>query len=65
MSNVAKMTLLTAQEAAAYLRISMFTLNRIQVQGSIQPFRTPGGHRRYSIEMLNDYLEKTRRGQRN
>jgi len=45
--------LLTAKEAAAYLRISLFTLRKIEQQGLIVPYRTPGGHRRYSIDMLN------------
>jgi excisionase family DNA binding protein len=53
-------TLLTAREAAEYLRISLFTLRKIEQQDLIVPYRTPGGHRRYSIEMLNDYLEKSR-----
>jgi excisionase family DNA binding protein len=52
--------LLTAKEAAAYLRISLFTLRKIEQQGLIVPYRTPGGHRRYSLEMLNEYLEKSR-----
>jgi excisionase family DNA binding protein len=52
--------LLTAKEAAAYLRISLFTLRKIEQQGLIIPYRTPGGHRRYSLEMLNEYLEKSR-----
>ena len=52
--------LLTAKEAAAYLRISMFTLNIVQRTGAIVPYRTPGGHRRYSVEMLNEYLEESR-----
>lgn len=52
--------LLTAKEAAGYLRISLFTLRKIEQQGLIIPYRTPGGHRRYSQEMLNDYLEKSR-----
>lgn len=52
--------LLTAKEAARYLRISLFTLNKIEKAGLIQPYRTPGGHRRYSIEMLQAYLEKSR-----
>jgi len=59
-----RMTLLTAQEAAEYLRVSMFTLNRIQAAGMLIPYRTPGGHRRYSLEMLNRYLENTRNGRR-
>lgn len=53
-------TLLTAKEAAEYLRISLFTLRKIEQQDLIVPYRTPGGHRRYSIEMLNDYLERSR-----
>jgi excisionase family DNA binding protein len=51
---------LTAKEAAGYLRISLFTLRKIEQQGLIVPYRTPGGHRRYSLEMLNDYLESSR-----
>lgn len=56
-----KMTLLTAREAAKYLRISLFTLGKIEKQGGLVPFRTPGGHRRYSLAMLNEYLERSRR----
>jgi excisionase family DNA binding protein len=52
--------LLMAKEAAAYLRISLFTLRKIEQQGLIVPYRTPGGHRRYSVEMLNEYLENSR-----
>lgn len=52
--------LLTAKEAAAYLRISLFTLRKIEQQGLIVPYRTPGGHRRYSQDMLNEYLENSR-----
>jgi len=53
-------SLLTAKEAAQYLRISLLTLSKIEKDGNLIPFRTPGGHRRYSIEMLNDYLEKSK-----
>jgi excisionase family DNA binding protein len=52
--------LMTAKEAAGYLRISLFTLRKIEQQGLIIPYRTPGGHRRYSLDMLNEYLEKSR-----
>jgi excisionase family DNA binding protein len=51
-----KLTLLTAHEAAQYLRVSLSTLNRIERRGLLQPLRTPGGHRRYTLEMLNDCL---------
>lgn len=52
--------LMTAKEAAHYLRISLFTLRKIEQQGLVIPYRTPGGHRRYSLEMLNEYLERSR-----
>lgn len=51
---------MTAKEAAEYLRVSLLTLSKIEKQGGLVPFRTPGGHRRYSLEMLNEYLEGSR-----
>jgi DNA-binding transcriptional MerR regulator len=51
---------LKAREAAEYLRVSLFTLNKIERQGLLTPFRTPGGHRRYTLEMLNQLLEENR-----
>jgi excisionase family DNA binding protein len=51
---------LTAKEAAEYLRVSLFTLQKIEKRGLIIPYRTPGGHRRYSLQMLNEYLENSR-----
>lgn len=58
MANNERKIILTAREAAEYLRISLFTLSRIEREGLLNPFRTPGGHRRYSLEMLNRYLEE-------
>jgi excisionase family DNA binding protein len=55
-----KSRLLTAKEAAAYLGISLSTLNRIEKEAGLIPFRTPGGHRRYDRKMLDEYLESTR-----
>ncbi|MBI3943399.1 MAG: helix-turn-helix domain-containing protein [Chloroflexi bacterium] len=57
-----KLVLLTAKEAAEYLRISLFTLNKIQQEDKLIPFRTPGGHRRYSLDMLNEYLKHSQEG---
>lgn len=54
------MGLLTAREAAQYLHVSLFTLGTIEKEGLLVPYRTPGGHRRYSVDMLNEYLERTR-----
>jgi excisionase family DNA binding protein len=53
-------SLLTAKEAAAFLRVSVNTLGRMEQRGLIVPYRTPGGHRRYTIAMLRSYLEGTR-----
>ncbi len=53
--------LLTARDAVEYLGVSLSTLNRIEKQGLLVPFRTPGGHRRYAQRMLDEYLEATRR----
>ena len=55
-----RIALLTAREAASYMRISLFTLSKIERGGALIPFRTPGGHRRYSLAMLNEYLENSR-----
>jgi excisionase family DNA binding protein len=52
--------LLTAREAAAYLHISLNTLWRMERRNLLKPYRTPGGHRRYSFSMLRSYLEHTR-----
>lgn len=56
--------LMTASEAAGYLRISLATLYRMEKRGQLEPFRTIGGHRRYSLRMLNDYLERSRQHRR-
>lgn len=53
--------MLTAKEAVNYLGISLSTLHKIEQQGLIVPFRTPGGHRRYDRRMLDEYLEASRR----
>ena len=52
--------LMTAKEACEYLHISLFTLSKIEKEGLLVPFRTPGGHRRYSRKMLDEYLERSR-----
>ena len=56
-----RMTIYTAKEAARYMRVSMFTLSKMESDGGLVPYRTPGGHRRYSVRMLNRYLNDSRR----
>ena len=51
-----RLVLLTAREAANYLRVSLSTLHRMERRGLLNPLRTPGGHRRYTLEMLNECL---------
>jgi excisionase family DNA binding protein len=55
-----EMPLLRARQAASYLNVSLATLYRIEKEGKLTPFRTSGGHRRYSLAMLNEYLERSR-----
>lgn len=50
--------LLTAKEAAEYLGISVGSLNRRQKKGYLIPLRTLGGHRRYTREMLDEYINR-------
>lgn len=52
--------LMTPKRAAAYLGVSLYTLKKIEHMGYIAPYRTPGGHRRYSHRMLDEYLEKSK-----
>ena len=49
--------LLTAREAARYLRVSISTLNRIERRGMLNPLRIPGGQRRYTVDILNECLQ--------
>ncbi|MBC8249901.1 MAG: excisionase family DNA-binding protein [Anaerolineales bacterium] len=56
-----RVSLMTAREAAKYLRVSQFTLDKIERAGGLVPYRTPGGHRRYNVRMLNKYLNNSRR----
>jgi len=51
-----RLYLLTAREAACYLRISLSTLYRLERDGQLSSLRMPGGHRRYTIQMLNACL---------
>jgi len=60
LSHQVEKRLLTAKQAAAYLGIGLYTLKKMEYAGYLKPYRTLGGHRRYSQEMLDEYLEKSR-----
>ncbi len=59
MARQVEIRLLTAKQAAAYLGISLYTLRKVEYLGYLKPYRTPGGHRRYSQQMLDGYLERS------
>lgn len=46
------MELLTLEEAIKLIKVSKSTLRRWEKEGKIKSIRTPGGHRRYSVEEL-------------
>jgi excisionase family DNA binding protein len=56
-----RQTVLTTKEACEYLRISEQTLGKAVHEGKLVPARTPGGHFRFTLRILNDYLLKSRR----
>lgn len=49
----------TAKEAARILRVSLVTLGKIDK--TLRPARTPGGHRRYTRKMLEEYLKGSKK----
>lgn len=49
----------TTREVCDFLNISQTTLYKLDKQ--LRPGRTPGGHRRYSKKMIEEWLETTRR----
>ncbi len=48
--------LLSIQQAARYLGVSIATLRRMDREGVLAPLRTAGGHRRYTRELLEGYI---------
>jgi excisionase family DNA binding protein len=45
-------------EAARYLGVSRSTLLQAEQAGEVEPHRTPGGHRRYNREYLDEVLDR-------
>jgi excisionase family DNA binding protein len=48
---------LTMKEASGFLGIHVSTLRAWADRGEVKVFRTPGGHRRFSVEDLRRFLE--------
>ena len=44
------------KEAMDYLHVSKSTLHRWDLTGVLVPIKTPGGHRRYTKQMLDDFI---------
>jgi len=51
--------MLPIREACLYLGVSRATLLKAEEQGLIRPSRTPGGHRRYKVEKLDQFLQRS------
>ncbi len=56
-----RMVILTAAEVCKLLKITRSTLTQM-INNGLVTFYTPGGHVRISLENLNTYLERTRKG---
>lgn len=50
--------LLNIKEASAYLNVSQDTLRKWDKSNKLKPFKTVGGHRRYDIDALDDFIGK-------
>ena len=50
--------MLSIKETAAYLNVSQDTLRKWDRAGKLRPLKTPGGHRRYDTDMLDEFLGK-------
>lgn len=53
-----KTDVMTAEEAAKYMRVSLFTLHRMDEK--LRPAKLTGGHRRYRRRWLNKYYEESK-----
>ena len=51
--------LLNIAQAAKYLNVSIDTLRLWDKNGKLKPLKTPGGHRRYDTDSLDEFLGKT------
>lgn len=49
--------MLSITDAAAYLKVSDDTLRLWDKDGKLKPYRTPGGHRRYTKEQLDEFMK--------
>ena len=48
--------LLSIKDAASYLNVSQDTLRKWDKANKLKPLKTPGGHRRYDTDTLNEFL---------
>ena len=49
-------SLMNIKQAAEYLNVSQDCLRKWDKDGKLKPLKTSGGHRRYSKNMLDEYL---------
>ncbi|MCK9266847.1 MerR family DNA-binding transcriptional regulator [bacterium] len=62
MSNINQITMkmLNTKQVAELLGVSTKTIYRMEEKGLIHSVRTPGGHRRFTKESIQNYLHKSR-----
>ena len=53
-------TIVGTKQAAEMLGVSVSTIYRMVDQGILQPSKTPGGQRRFPIDQLEEYKERSR-----
>lgn len=58
-SNNGSRRLMSVSKAAEYLGVSIATLRRMDKEGALVPLRTPGGHRRYTRQILDNYIAQS------
>lgn len=53
--------LLTIKEASEYLNVSQDTLRKWDKADKLKPLKTSGGHRRYDMDALDEYIGKKKK----
>ncbi len=60
MNKARSIEMLNTKQAAIFLGVSSKTIYRMEVKGLIKSVRTPGGHRRFKREELENYLSMSK-----
>ena len=50
--------LFTTEDLSKMLRVSKSTIKRWEEEGKLQCYRTPGGHRKFSRESVQEFISR-------